>query len=191
MTVQRHRSLSVRCRRIVLRGVLRGSNLGYVSRMPIDVLADLDGTARFSTPDTCRMARVSFRQLDYWTRLEIVKPDTPAKGSGSQRRFTGAQVRDVAMVGRLRELGVSLDAIEEVLVAVRDAEGALIVIAPEFVRVVQPGGLADAIVEANGAAIVVSPDALQILSADVREADRCASDRRRSREAGRPLDSTG
>lgn len=145
--------------------------------MPIDALADIADDDLFSTPDVCRMAQVSFRQLDYWTRTGTIEPDTPAKGSGSQRRFTGAQVRDVAMIGRLRELGVSLDAIEEVLHVVHDADGALLVIAPDFVRAVDPRDVASALADADGAAIVVSPDALRLVNADHRGADRCASER--------------
>lgn len=162
------------CQRIVLRHVLRGSNLGYVSPMPtpIDALADLADEALYSTPAVCRIAQVTFRQLDYWTRTGTIVPETPAHGSGSQRRFTGAQVRDVAMAGRLRELGVSLDAIEEVLRVVHDAEGALIVVAPEFVRAVTPGEVGQALADANGAAIIVSPDSLGLLS---REPERCVT----------------
>ena len=151
---------------------------------PIDALADLDDDALYTTPQVCRIAQVTFRQLDYWTRNEVIVPETPAHGSGSQRRFKGAQVRDVAMAGRLRELGVSLDAIEEVLRVVHDAEGALIVIAPEFVRAVAPDEVSQAIADANGAAIIVSPDSLGLLATD-READRCASGRGKAPTTGR------
>ena len=162
--MNRHATKS--CPRIVLRRVLHGSNLTRVG-MPVDVLADLDEDVTFTTPQVCRMARVSFRQVDYWARIGLIAPDTPARGSGTQRRFTGAQARDIAMVGRLRELGVGLDAIEEVLALLRTTtEGALVVIAPAFVRVVEPLDVARAVTEAEGAAIVMAPDTLRVLSED-------------------------
>jgi DNA-binding transcriptional MerR regulator len=157
--------------RIVLHRVLHRSSLRHMSAVP-DALIDVDPDALFSTPDTCRMARVSFRQLDYWARVGTIEPVRPANGSGSVRRFTGEQVREVAMVGRLRELGVGLDAIDEVLAVVRESAGALVVISPDAVRAVPREDVADAVEAANGAAIVVSPDALRILSADA-PADRC------------------
>jgi len=155
-----------------------------VRGIPVDVLADLDETVTFTTPAVCRMARVSFRQVDYWTRIGLIAPDTPARGSGSQRRFTGAQARDVAMVGRLRELGVGLDAIEEVLALLRSTtEGALVVIAPGFVRVVEPLDVASAITEAAGAAIVLAPETLRVLTVDDDE-ERPARHRRVAQPPG-------
>jgi len=151
------------CSRIAFGRVLHWSNLTGVRGIPVDVLADLDDET-FSTPVVCKMARVSFRQVDYWTRIGLIAPEKPAHGSGSQRRFTGAQARDVAMIGRLRELGVGLDAIEEVLSLLRTTtEGALVVIAPGFVRVVEPLDVAAAITEAAGAAIVLAPETLRVL----------------------------
>lgn len=153
--------------RIAARRVLRGSSLGSVSSVPIDLAVEIDDEALFSTPDVCRLARVSFRQLDYWSRVGVITPEQAAKGSGSARRFTGAQARDVAMIGRLRELGVSLDAIEETLSAFATAEpGALLVIGAESVRVVDPLDIGRAVSE-HGVAIVVSPTTLRSL--DVAE----------------------
>lgn len=140
----------------------RGNLMAVKSAAPIEI----DDDALFSSPDTCRMARVSFRQIDYWARTGVIEPDTPATGSGSHRRFTGAQVRDIAMIGRLRELGVGLEAIGEVLAVTDEWERALIVIAPEFVRAVDPGDIADAVTEAHGAAVVVDVETLRTLDAE-------------------------
>lgn len=163
MTLERAKT-GTHCHRIAVRHVLHRSNLGYMPGVPIDAIVDIDDDELFSTPAVCRMAGVTFRQVDHWARCEVIVPATPARGSGTQRRYTGAQVRDIAMAGRLRELGVSLDAIEEIFVALRDAEGALLVIGTEFVRAVEAHEVADAINDAHGAAIVVNPDTLRILS---------------------------
>lgn len=42
----------------------------------------------FSTPQACALADVTFRQIDYWVRTSRLSPHQPAKGSGSQRRYT-------------------------------------------------------------------------------------------------------
>jgi DNA-binding transcriptional MerR regulator len=142
--------------------------------MPQHVLNHLDADVVFSTPEACRMARVSFRQIDYWVRTGLIEPDRPATGSGSQRRFTAEQVRDVAMIGRLRELGVRHEAIEEVLACAGDGvNGALIVIGADVARVVGPLDVADAVIDAHGAAVVVSRDALRVVT-DEGDDPRCS-----------------
>lgn len=150
---------------IAARSVLHRGNLRYVKSVPIQV----DSEATFSTPDAARMAGVSFRQLDYWSRVGVIVPETPAAGSGSARQFTGTQVRNIAMIGRLRELGVSLEAIEDVMKVVDRADGALIVIGSASVRVASPADVADAVADAEGAAVVVSPSALRLLTAPGRK----------------------
>jgi DNA-binding transcriptional MerR regulator len=64
-----------------------------------EVLADGAG---LSVPEVCRRARVSYRRLDYWDRIGLVKPSVrPATGSGTQRLYSE---RDVAMLSSIRYL---------------------------------------------------------------------------------------
>lgn len=48
----------------------------------------MDTSLTLSTPNVCDVAGASYRQLDYWARIGLLVPDTPARGSGSQRRYT-------------------------------------------------------------------------------------------------------
>lgn len=45
-----------------------------------------------SSRDLCVLAGISYRQLDYWCRTDLLKPAVPANGSGSARRFDEAEV---------------------------------------------------------------------------------------------------
>lgn len=66
--------------------------------------------------DVTRLARVSYRQLDYWCRTNVLPaPKVPAKGTGTERVFGFIDVIRVRLVARLRDEGVSLQAIRKVL----------------------------------------------------------------------------
>lgn len=51
----------------------------------------------FSTPEACRMAGVTYRQVDYWVREGLVSPVVRARGSGTTRRFDSTDVLALAL----------------------------------------------------------------------------------------------
>lgn len=53
----------------------------------------------FSSAEACNLADISYRQLDYWCRIGTVQSATPAKGSGTRRRWTRQQVLVLAVLG--------------------------------------------------------------------------------------------
>lgn len=54
------------------------------------------------TPEVCRLAGVSFRQLDYWSRLGLVSPSVAeCWGSGTRRLWSDDDVAAVRAVGLL------------------------------------------------------------------------------------------
>ena len=69
-----------------------------------------DSIARgFSGPTVCRLTGVTYRQLDYWARTELVTPSiTPASGSGSKRTYSYGDVLEVKVIKWLLNAGVSL-----------------------------------------------------------------------------------
>ena len=57
----------------------------------------------------CTAAGISYRQLDYWARTELVEPSVrPAHGSGSQRLYSFQDILLLKVVKRLLDTGVSL-----------------------------------------------------------------------------------
>ena len=63
-----------------------------------------------------RLARVSYRRLDYWDRCGLVSPSHAARnGTGSQRLYTAEDVERVKLVGALTDLGMSLVAIRRLV----------------------------------------------------------------------------
>lgn len=79
----------------------------------------------YSSSQVCTMTGATYRQLDYWVRTGILRPEyAVANGSGTQRRFAPDQVRLVRLILRLRELGVGHDALVDAAARVDDADHA-------------------------------------------------------------------
>ncbi len=55
----------------------------------------------YSSPVAARVAGITFRQLDYWTRVDAVQPAIAASGSGSRRRWSTSDVRRLAVLSLL------------------------------------------------------------------------------------------
>ncbi len=62
----------------------------------------------------CDAAGISYRQLDYWARTELVLPSIQsAAGSGSQRLYSFRDILVLKIVKRLLDTGVSLQNIRK------------------------------------------------------------------------------
>lgn len=58
----------------------------------------------------CRVAGITYRQLDYWARTGLAEPTYAARGSGTQRQYTYHDVCVVMLVADLLRAGLSLQA---------------------------------------------------------------------------------
>ena len=73
----------------------------------------------------CRLTGVTYRQLDYWARTDLVTPSiTPATGSGSKRRYSYGDVLEVKVIKSLLDSGLSLARARQAVQCLRDALGA-------------------------------------------------------------------
>lgn len=61
--------------------------------------------ATLSSVEVCTRAGCSYRQLDWWVRHGAITPTVGANGSGTQRRFTEADLVAVRVATRLSLLG--------------------------------------------------------------------------------------
>lgn len=69
-----------------------------------------------SSREVAELADITYRQLDYWTRTGIIEPDVAlGHGSGSRRRWSPEAVAAIAVLARLRSLGVDLAEARQVL----------------------------------------------------------------------------
>jgi DNA-binding transcriptional MerR regulator len=79
---------------------------GTLFDTPSLIADDLIG---YRGPTACSAAGITYRQLDYWARTELVVPSIrTASGSGSQRLYSFKDILILKVVKRLLDTGVSL-----------------------------------------------------------------------------------
>jgi DNA-binding transcriptional MerR regulator len=73
----------------------------------------------------CRLTGVTYRQLDYWARTDLVTPSiTAAQGSGSKRTYAYSDVLEVKVIKSLLTSGVSLKRARQAVECLRNSLGA-------------------------------------------------------------------
>ncbi len=78
----------------------------------------------FGGPAVCRITGVTYRQLDYWARTDLVTPSLmAATGSGSKRRYSYADLVEVKVIKSLLDAGVSLARTRQAVNCLRDSLG--------------------------------------------------------------------
>jgi DNA-binding transcriptional MerR regulator len=87
-----------------------------------DGLPELDDTAGYRGTVAARAAGISYRQLDYWARTQLVEPTVRgAAGSGSQRLYGFRDILVLKLVKRLLDTGISLQQIRVAVEQLREA----------------------------------------------------------------------
>lgn len=75
----------------------------------------------YRVPIACQVAGITYRQLDYWARTNLVKPSIrAARGSGSQRLYSFRDILVLKIVKRLLDTGISLQNIRLAVDRLRD-----------------------------------------------------------------------
>ena len=63
----------------------------------------------YRAPQVCRMVGITYRQLDYWARTGFMVPSLQqARGSGSQRLYSFADLVQLKVIKRLLDAGMDL-----------------------------------------------------------------------------------
>jgi DNA-binding transcriptional MerR regulator len=84
-------------------------------------LPELDDEAGYRGPTACKVAGITYRQLDYWARTGLVAPGVrAATGSGTQRLYSFRDILVLKVVKRLLDSGVSLQQIRAAVDTLRD-----------------------------------------------------------------------
>ena len=71
---------------------------------------DTDGAPEgFRGPQVCSIVGITYRQLDYWARTDLIRPSiADARGSGTQRRYSYRDLVELKVIKSLLDAGVSL-----------------------------------------------------------------------------------
>ncbi len=63
----------------------------------------------FRGTQVCAIVGITYRQLDYWARTDLLRPSiVDATGSGSQRRYSYGDVLELKVIKRLLDAGLKL-----------------------------------------------------------------------------------
>ncbi len=74
----------------------------------------------FSGTQAADVVGITYRQLDYWARTDLVRPDVnDAKGSGSRRHYSYRNLLELRMVKSLLDAGIKLESVRDVFAYLR------------------------------------------------------------------------
>jgi DNA-binding transcriptional MerR regulator len=77
--------------------------------------------AGYRGPKVCSIVGITYRQLDYWTRTNLVRASiSGAKGSGTQRLYSYRDLLELKVIKRLLDAGISLQQARKALEALRE-----------------------------------------------------------------------
>ena len=73
-------------------------------------------------PQVCSVVGITYRQLDYWARTNLLVPSiSEAKGSGSQRRYSYRDLVELKVIKRLLDAGISLQSARRAIEVLRQS----------------------------------------------------------------------
>lgn len=151
-------------------------------------LPPADDTARaadvgFSGTRAAKVVGITYRQLDYWARTDLIRPSlNDAAGSGSRRRYSYNDLLELKAIKKLLDAGIKLEQVRKVFDYLRehvstDIAAAHIVIDGASVNLYDDGQLIDVLQRGQGVLNVLSMGGVKSeLEADLNPAEPSLDD---------------
>lgn len=74
----------------------------------------------YSGTQAAEIVGITYRQLDYWARTDLVRPSlSDAKGSGSRRRYSYRDLLELRVIKSLLDAGIKLENVRDVFTYLR------------------------------------------------------------------------
>jgi len=78
----------------------------------------------FSGTRTAEIVGITYRQLDYWARTDLVRPSmADANGSGTRRKYSYRDLLELKIIKQLLDAGIKLETVREVFTNLRQHVG--------------------------------------------------------------------
>jgi DNA-binding transcriptional MerR regulator len=78
----------------------------------------------FSGKRTAEIVGITYRQLDYWARTDLIRPSlAEAHGSGTRRSYSYQDLLELKVIKNLLDAGIQLKLVREVFIYLRDQLG--------------------------------------------------------------------
>ncbi len=120
-------------------------------------MSDRTADEGYSGQRTAEIVGITYRQLDYWARTNLVRPSlADAKGSGSRRRYSYRDLLELKAIKRLLDAGIKLEVVREVFGYLRDELGSditqanLVISGNKSVLIQSDGELIDLVKQGQG-----------------------------------------
>jgi DNA-binding transcriptional MerR regulator len=84
----------------------------------------MTGETGFSGKRTAEIVDITYRQLDYWARTDLVRPSlADAAGSGSRRQYSYRDLLELKVIKSLLDSGIRLEQVRKVFEYMRNHLG--------------------------------------------------------------------
>ena len=84
----------------------------------------------YSGKRTAEIVGITYRQLDYWARTDLIRPSlTDASGSGSRRLYAYEDLLELRIVKQLLDAGIKLEMVRQVFARATQHHAAMLVAA--------------------------------------------------------------
>jgi len=116
----------------------------------------------YSGTRTAKVVGISYRQLDYWARTDLIRPSlSDASGSGSRRKYSYNDLLELKAIKKLLDAGIKLEQVRKVFSYLRehmstDIASAHIVIDGSSVMLCEGDQLVDVLQNGQGVLNVLS-----------------------------------
>jgi DNA-binding transcriptional MerR regulator len=110
----------------------------------------------YSGTQAAKVVGITYRQLDYWARTDLIRPSlAEATGSGSRRRYSYRDLLELRVIKTLLDAGIRLESVREVFTYLRqhvtsDIAAAHIVISGNQVMLCDGDQLVDVLKRGQG-----------------------------------------
>jgi DNA-binding transcriptional MerR regulator len=75
----------------------------------------------YSGTRAAQIVGISYRQLDYWARTDLMRPSgSDATGSGSRRQYTYRDLLELKVIKKLIDAGIRLESVRDVFAYLRN-----------------------------------------------------------------------
>lgn len=116
----------------------------------------------YSGTQAAKVVGITYRQLDYWARTDLIRPSlTDAAGSGSRRRYSYNDLLELRVIKTLLDAGIKLESVRDVFEYLRkhvggDIASAHLVISGNSVVLAEGDELIDVLRQGQGVLNVLS-----------------------------------
>jgi DNA-binding transcriptional MerR regulator len=98
----------------------------------------------YSGTQAAKVVGITYRQLDYWARTDLIRPSlSDAAGSGSRRKYSYKDLLELRVIKTLLDSGIKLESVRDVF---------------EYLREHVDGDIASAHLVINGSSVVLARD---------------------------------